>query len=81
VGWSNPIEHSSGRCASSPWLTPTTPTTQHRPENCTPTYAGATPTTATPTSSPHNAENAPGYVANDTTGGAVLNPEQHDQTR
>jgi len=55
------------------------PTTQHWPENCTPTYADATPTTATPTSWPHNAVNAPASAANDSTDGHAHDPEQHDQ--
>lgn len=39
--------HPSG---SSPWPTPTSRTTPSRPGPCTITYAGATPTPATPTS-------------------------------
>ncbi|WP_456243076.1 transposase [Streptomyces luteolifulvus] len=42
-------------CGISPWPTPITAATRHRPRPCTATCGGATPKPATPTYSPRNA--------------------------
>ncbi|WP_425281715.1 transposase [Streptomyces brevispora] len=51
------------RCGSSPRPTPTTAATPHRPGPFTATFAGETPTPATPTSLPHSARSLPASAA------------------
>ncbi|MGY3204682.1 hypothetical protein ACVW19_005197 [Streptomyces sp. TE5632] len=60
----------SARCGSSPWSTPTTPTTRCKLGSCTATCAGATLTLVTPTCWPPNARNAPASAARRASAGA-----------
>lgn len=59
--WANLIEAHFDRCESSCSTTRTTRTMSCSPGTCTPTSDGATPTLATPISSPLNDANEPEY--------------------
>lgn len=79
ASWANPIEAHFGPL-SSPWPTPTTPTTPSRPVSCTATCAGATRTPDTPTSWPPSDANAPESAARKASAGeAAQHP--HGKTR
>jgi DDE superfamily endonuclease len=70
ASWADPIEAQFGPLRGFVIGTPTTPTTSSWPAPSRPSCAGATPTTATPSSSRRNAANVPGSAANATNAGA-----------
>jgi hypothetical protein len=71
--------HSSVRCGSSRWPTPTTPTTPRSRGSCTRICGGATPATGIRMCWPRSVGNVSGSAANATADGADLNPEPRDQ--
>ena len=69
ASWANPIEAHFGPLRQFTLANSNHPTTPSG--SCTPTYAGATPTPATPTSWPPNAANAPASEARRASAGAA----------